>query len=585
MLRKVLKIYWSAPGGRPLIVASLMLLAGVADLLSMGALVPLVSQITSDAGQSNSVIAIYILSALRGLGIEPDFSNLLILVGVGLTVKSLIALSSLSFVGVSVADVTTRIRSQMLNAIVRANWAYFVNHKPGEVASQISAQSTQAGQAYYRAAGFVTTAISGVGLFAAAALISPKLMVFTILAIIVLIVPLSAILKFAERSSQVQWRASNDLTTGIEDVVNNMKPLKSMGRQRRFVDTFNSNIRDLRNSLIMQVISGHATFYGQDILAVLMVLIGVWFGVQVLHTPVSQFFVFGVVFYQMIDVIKRVQQGLQDAVNASVGYVGVMETIRRGEAHAETDHGTKPARFQYDMRFEDVTFSYAQKNILSHVYAKIDANSITVLVGPSGSGKTTFLDLIIGFNQPKKGKIIVDGVDLRDIRLQEWRHQIGYVPQELTLLRGSVADNITLGDETISAIEIENALRLAGAYDFVTALPEGINTDIGTMGAKLSGGQRQRISLARALVHKPKLLLLDEVTSALDDKTEDEICRNIQALTGELTIIAITHRPAWKKIADRIYHISQGKAVEEKIHHSGSGDKAESDSRSAGFRL
>jgi len=256
-----------------------------------------------------------------------------------------------------------------------------------------------------------------------------------------------------------------------------------------------------------------------------------------------------------------VQQSLQDAISASAGYLGVIETIKRSESQMEIDTGTLLPQLVKSICLEEVSFGYGAKAILSHASAEIPANKITVLVGQSGSGKTTLLDLIIGFNRPSKGRITVDGVDLRDISLHAWRGLIGYVPQELTLLRGTIADNIILGDVSLTRADIEGALHLAGAFEFVAALPKGMDTDIGTMGAKLSGGQRQRISLARALVHKPKLLLLDEVTSALDEATEEEICRNVKALSGSLTILAITHRPAWRNIAERIYKIAGGKAI------------------------
>ncbi len=561
MWRKAISIYWNAPGGRPIMVALLMLLASTSDFLSMGALVPLVSQVTSDGGQKNSAIAKVIDQVFSWLGLSPTFTVLLIFVATGLVLKSVIAFLSMSFVGISVGDVATRIRTKLLSAMVQANWAYFTDHKPGEVAAQISAQSGLAASAYLSAAGHVTTIISGLGLFLAAALVSPQLLVFTVIAIALLLWPLSAILKLAERASKQQFQASNDLTTGLEDVVNNMKPLKSMGRQGRFIQGFNANIRDLRTSFIQNIISRHATFYGQDILATLLVVTAVWVGVEVLHTPMSQFLVFGIVFYQMIDVVKRIQQSLQEAISASAGYFGVMDTIKRGEDQEEVDTGRLLPSLNKALCLEDVSFAYGAKRVLSHATAEIPANKITVLVGQSGSGKTTMLDLIIGFNRPTKGRITIDGVDLNDISLKTWRSQIGYVPQELTLLRGTIADNIVLGDDKLTRDDIENALRLAGAFEFVSDLPQGIDTEIGTMGAKLSGGQRQRISLARALVHKPKLLLLDEVTSALDEATEAEICKNVKALSGSLTILAITHRPAWRKIAGHIYKITGGKAV------------------------
>jgi len=561
MWRKAFSIYWNAPGGRPIMVALLMLLASTSDFLSMGALVPLVSQVTSDGGQKNSAISRIIDQVFNWLGLTPTFTMLLIFVAVGLVLKSLIALASMAFVGISVGDVATGIRTKLLSAMVQANWTYFTDHKPGEVAAQISAQSTLAAQAYLSSASHVTTLISGLGLFMAAALVSPQLLLFTVIAIALLIWPLSSVLKFAERASKQQFQASNDLTTGLEDVVNNMKPLKSMARQGRFIQGFNANIRDLRTSFIQNIISRHATFYGQDILATLLVVTAVWVGVEVLHTPMSQFLVFGIVFYQMIDVVKRIQQSLQEAISASAGYFGVMDTIQRGEAQEEVDTGRLLPSLTKELCLEDVTFSYGAKRVLSHATAEIPANKITVLVGQSGSGKTTMLDLVIGFNRPTKGRITIDGVDLNTISLKAWRSQIGYVPQELTLLRGTIADNIILGDDKLGREDIENALRLAGAFEFVSDLPQGIDTEIGTMGAKLSGGQRQRISLARALVHKPKLLLLDEVTSALDEVTEAEICKNVKALSGSLTILAITHRPAWRKIAGRIYKITGGKAV------------------------
>ena len=267
----------------------------------------------------------------------------------------------------------------------------------------------------------------------------------------------------------------------------------------------------------------------------------------------------GIIFYQIVDLIKRIQLNLQTSTVVIQTYYGLMNTVAAAEGQAEPESGTIDPTLDQGIKFNDVSFAYGKKTVLSHVNLECEARKITVLIGPSGAGKTTIVDLMIGFYLPQIGKLTIDGIDMCDVKLSDWRSKIGYVPQELTMLRGTIADNIRLGETAVTDAMIVEALRLAGALAFVQALPDGINSEIGTMGAKLSGGQRQRLSLARALVLKPKLLLLDEVTSALDDASEAEICENIKLLSGHFTIVAITHKPAWKLIADRIYNVSAGK--------------------------
>jgi ATP-binding cassette subfamily C protein len=181
-----------------------------------------------------------------------------------------------------------------------------------------------------------------------------------------------------------------------------------------------------------------------------------------------------------------------------------------------------------------------------------------IFSAPSGAGKTTIADLITGLLQPQQGKVKIDALPLNKLNLQQWRRMIGYVPQETFLLNDSVFMNVTLGESEVTEIDVQEALQAAGAWEFVLAMPKGMQSSVGERGASLSGGQRQRIAIARALVHKPTLLIMDEATSALDPESSAAICSTLQALRGVLTILAISHLPSLVDAADRVYRLQDG---------------------------
>ena len=192
----------------------------------------------------------------------------------------------------------------------------------------------------------------------------------------------------------------------------------------------------------------------------------------------------------------------------------------------------------------------------------IEKNEYLAIMGPSGSGKTTIVDLLIGLLRPKQGEILIDDVKLEQIHLRKWRHMIGYVPQESWLLHDTVLNNVTLGDTKLTHDDAKYALQAAGAWDFVQAMPQGIYSTVGERGGKISGGQRQRIAIARAIVHRPKLLILDEATTALDHESEKGICDTLSQLRGALTILAISHQAAVLEVADQAYRLQAGGAVQ-----------------------
>jgi ATP-binding cassette subfamily C protein len=193
---------------------------------------------------------------------------------------------------------------------------------------------------------------------------------------------------------------------------------------------------------------------------------------------------------------------------------------------------------------------------------KIPVGKSIAIVGPSGAGKSTVADLIMGLIQPYEGKITIDGVPITKCSIGSWRSQIGYVSQETFLFNETIKFNLQLSQPESKEEDIIGALKLAAAYEFVSKLPEGINTVIGDRGVKLSGGERQRLALARALLRKPSLLILDEATSNLDSDNEKKILKAIDDLHGEITILIIAHRVSTIKNADYIYLIDNGQILE-----------------------
>ena len=214
----------------------------------------------------------------------------------------------------------------------------------------------------------------------------------------------------------------------------------------------------------------------------------------------------------------------------------------------------------------NVSFNYpgTDRSILSNLSLTIPVNNMVGFVGLTGSGKTTLVDIILGLLEPQKGSLIVDGTEINSKNIINWQRKLGYVPQQISLIDASLAENIAFGikKDEINMDTVQKVSRIANLHDFVTNnLKDGYNTAIGERGVKLSGGQRQRVGLARAIYHNPSVLVLDEATSALDNTTERFVMDSIKKLGQEITIIIIAHRLSTIRDCDVIYHLDKGNIV------------------------
>lgn len=558
-MQTILRIFFGAKDTRPILVLSLLLLAGLAEIGGMGTLLPVATSIAGGVTAGSSPLNGIILSYLQQVGIAPSIGNLIAIISIFLSLRAILTFSALTYAGVSAARVAVNLRRDLIASVFDARWSFYANHSGGQFANAISNDASRSGEAYLLAAQVITysTQVSVYALISL--LMNWRLALLAFFAGGLLSLVFNTFIEISRRAGNKQNEGTQRLTVLMVDMINNIKALKSMSRYQIMVGNMATTLRQLRRALVITQLARQGMAQGGDLLIALLVGIGVYLANGLWKIPLPELVVSGVVFYQIVSSISKLQRIMQQSATVESSYLRTVELINKAVGSREDRRGGKSPEIGNGCRFVDVSFSHGSKAVISNISLDIPAKGITVLQGPSGAGKTTLIDLLIGLHKPRSGNIFIGSTPIGDIDIEAWRRKIGYVPQELSLLHANIRDNIILGDRTITDEDIHEALRQVDAADFVNKLKKGLDTSVGEMGGKLSGGQRQRISLARALVTKPDLLILDEVTSALDPVTERAIVDNIAGLKGRYTIVAITHRPAWTKVADRLYQVEGGK--------------------------
>jgi ATP-binding cassette subfamily C protein len=333
-----------------------------------------------------------------------------------------------------------------------------------------------------------------------------------------------------------------------------------MGCERLLEPFLDTTIEELRRAQRDHAISTYTLIGLQEPVTVIFLAVGIYFTVTVWHVPFDNVIVLGLLFWRTAMRVNILQRNYQQAGAQESGFWSLKSTKNAAEAAEERSPGGATPSLEQSISLERVTFAYdGGTPVLADVSLTIPAGRFTAIVGASGSGKTTIADLIVGFFEPQSGRVLIDGAPLQQIDLKAWRCTIGYVGQEVTLFHDTVLANVTLGDPSIGHAESQAALKQAGAWEFVCELEHGMETEVGELGGKLSGGQRQRIALARALVRKPKLLILDEVTTGLDPETEAAICATLKEISRTVTILAISHQPALVEAAELVYRLEHGR--------------------------
>lgn len=331
-----------------------------------------------------------------------------------------------------------------------------------------------------------------------------------------------------------------------------LKLVKSYQKEAAHLTDFEqkSEISEKQNILFVKTSGKTKLFF--ELLAAVVVVGYIFVALQILDIPITEVLLLIFIFARLLPKVSSMINNFQQILNNLPSFETTLETVNQLDKEEKIQKGLAFNLLHEQIQIELVSFSYGENQLFNQLSFSIPANKTTALLGPSGVGKSTLIDLILSLQQPTEGEIIVDGISLNQIDQNQWRSQIAFVPQDAFLFHASIQENLTWAKPTATNQEIEGALKQAGAYEFVEQLPNGLNTLVGDRGTSLSGGERQRIALARALIRKPQLLILDEATNAVDDKSEELIKEALGQLSGKMTIIIVAHRSKLVELADHI---------------------------------
>jgi len=561
-MRLMIDLFRAYPMASFLMVLALFF-SGLAEGVGLSALLPMLKIVlysSEDAATAEppGELEQAVIDMLLWMGIPVTLGSLLVLIVVAAFFKAVLLLVAQRQVGYTAAQIATDLRLETLHSMMRSRWRFFLHQPAGRLTNALATEAQRSADAYMYGATALTFLVQALVYGTVAVLVSWEATLLGLVGGSVIIWLSHFLVRVTRKAGKKQTDLMVSLMSHLTDTLQSVKPLKAMAREHLADQLLHHETNRLNKALRRQVLASAGLNSGQDLMFVIVIAFGIYMALGVLSMEFATVLILAVTLGRAFNFIGKVQKQYQKLAQSESAYWSLMETNRRAQEELEHLGGHKEPALEAGIVLRDIGFSYDGNPVISGLDLDIPAHQMTTLVGPSGSGKTTIVDLVIGLLRPDAGEISVDGVPLQQIDLKAWRRMVGYVPQETVLLHDTIIHNVTLGDPDATQARVEEVLKKAGAWGFVSDLPEGIHTVVGERGGRLSGGQRQRIAIARALINDPKLLILDEATSALDAESEAAIIETLRALRDQLTILAITHNSRLSDAADIVHRLEPG---------------------------
>ena len=553
---------WRKQRGSFVLLCLLSAIAGVLEGLGISTAAPLLASMGVE-GENIGPIAELTGTIMGVLGLDSSP------IGFGLLLVGLVFLATLF--GLTQAWVAVRLQTNyvlswqddLMCSYLSSHWSFIRDQSTGDLVGSIVTETGRLGGAYYQSVLLITVGIHLMIYLTIGFLLSPAICLIVLAGGITLFLIAKPLLRRASVFGARITKATLNLQTLLSDQFAAAKVIKAFDSGDAFHKVFQSEAKALRdataaNAFDMQIAKAINDF-GSALLVVTVLLVGY----MVIGVSAAAMLVVLAIFIRIIPKISAAQQCLQTISQVLPAYSLVRQMRDQGIEKAEKGGEHKLVTEEpVTIRFSDLTVTYESGPVLKGLNLEIKAGSFVALVGASGTGKTTLVDVLLGLVEMKEGEVEIDGVALGDLNLSQWRHSIGYMSQSVPVITGTIKENIRFGRDYVDEEAISEAVEQAALKDVIAGRTDGLETRIGAGGNDLSGGELQRLGLARALADRPKLLLLDEVSSALDVENEQAVMQEINQFKGQMTIIAIAHRLSTIRHADKIHLLESGKVVE-----------------------
>ena len=549
------------------LVLILIVLAGVAEGIGVSALVPVLSSLTGDFVNITLPPPFNFLpSFLNLLGINPSFEAMLIATLIIMLIAYLLIYCQERVVISARYKYLEDVRGKAVTSIFNSRWEHLSNLKSGSVSNIIIHESDRAAEGLMSMMTLLAISVQLLVYGTSAFLLSWKMFLIAFLVIIFCLFTARRLIRIVRVLGQESVEMNSLFSRQFVEFIRGSKLIKATGMTKVTEEIlYNSNKRSANATRKIVINQAKMRFELQVLLSIAMVFI-LYISVAFLDIQVAILLVFMFIIMRLAPRFTSFQGQLQNFAAVLPAIEAVDSLIMNSEeAMKSKSDNLQVFKFENEILFDNVSFRYNKKNenALTNINIQIKANSFVAFVGKSGSGKSTALDLIMGLLEPENGFITFDGVDLKNITSNSFRSKIGLVLQDSIFFVGTIKENLCFGlKEEYDEQHIWKCLKIAQLDDFIQSLPDGLESSLEESGANLSGGQRQRLAIARALIRKPSLLILDEATNALDTHSEAKFQSAIEAIAKEYTLVVVAHRLFTISQADNIYVFDDSKIIE-----------------------